>query len=764
MSEQPKNGSDEFDGSDLFDFIRLLRRELRLIALTAIAVGLGAFFYSYHQPKVYEAVASLEYDPNPPRPMGASVEDVTDEVTGYWSTREFYETQNRILRSRTLAEEVVRKLELHENAEFIAFHPRPGPEIEAISVESAADILRARLRVSQVRDSRIVELRVRDTDPIRSATIVNALAEAFIERTLADRLSTTSSALDWLEEQLGELRDEVQGAEHELHRFKLDHNILSVSLEDRQNVIARTIEQVSASLTETRTRRIELNARLAQLKASVKESPLLAATRLLNDDPAIASTRAKLSERMAEEASLSERYGENHPQRVAIKAEIEKLNQNLEQSISRVVRATEAELEETRRTEAGLKSALDEAHRAGLDLNLHELNYQRLTREHENNVALYKSLLERAAQTKLNRLVHVARARLVDHALPPERSVEPRVVMSALMGLIFGLALGLIFAVIRLRTDRTIRTAGDLETLGIPFLGVLPKIDGADSGLRSPAKLRRVLGDGKVAGTSAGAGAAAGAGGEDRALTVLRSPRSIAAECSRAIRTNIAFMSPEAPIRSLVVTSQRPQEGKTTVVVSLALSIADSGKSVLLIDGDLRRPRLHRIFGLSDQRGFSSVLAGHGSLASSAQATEAPLLHVLPAGPIPPNPSELLHGERFTAFLNEARERFDFIIFDSPPLGAVTDAAILAHHVDGVIAVARASSTPTAALRATIKRVRDIDARLLGCVLNDGDFKADRYDGETYPYYVYSYYGEDEGAGSKERRKGSKDSSKEAAS
>lgn len=746
MSEKHQTDRAEFDGSDLFDFIRLLRRELRLIVVTAFAVGLATFFYSYHQPKVYEAVTSLEYDPNPPRPMGAAVEDVTDEVSGYWSTKEFYETQNRILRSRTLAEEVVRKLELHENPEFIAFHPRPGPEVEPISVESAADLLRSRLRVSQVRDSRIVELRVRDTDPVRSAMIVNALAEAYIERTLTDRLSMTSSALEWLEEQLEELREEVQNAEHELHRFKLDHNILSVSLEDRQNVIARTIEQVNASLTETRTRRIELSARLSQLKASVKESPLLAATRLLNDDPAIASTRAKLSERLAEEAALSERYGENHPERVAIAAEIAKLFQNLEHNIARVVRATEAELEETRRTEAGLKSALDEAHRAGLELNLHELNYQRLTREHENSVALYKSLLERAAQTKLNRLVHVARARLVDQALPPEYAVEPRVVMSSFMGLIFGIALGLIFAVIRLRTDRTIRSAADLEANGIPFLGVLPRIDGSDSGLRSPAKLRRVLND--------PAGAATG---EDRALTVLRSPRSIAAECSRAIRTNIAFMSPEDPIRSLVVTSQRPQEGKTTVVVSIALSIADSGKSVLLIDGDLRRPRLHRIFGLSDQSGFSNVLAGYGTLSESVHTTEAPLLHVLPAGPIPPNPSELLHGERFKAFIREALERFDFVIFDSPPLGAVTDAAILAHHVDGVIAVARASSTPIAALRATIRRIEDVDAKLLGCVLNDVDFKSDRYEGEAYPYYVYSYYGEEtsgEGSpGSKKRQK-----------
>lgn len=744
MSEQPKHERDEFDGSDLFDFIKLLRRESRLIALTALVVGLAAFFYSYNQPKVYEAVTSLEYDPNPPRPMGASVEDVTDEVTGYWSTKEFYETQNRILRSRTLAEEVVRKLELHENLEFIAFHPRPKADVEPISVEAAADLLRTRLRVNQVRDSRIVELRVRDTDPVRSATISNSIAEAFIERTLADRLSTTSAALEWLEEQLAELREEVQGAEHELHRFKLDHNILSISLEDRQNVIARTIEQVNTSLTETRTRRIELSARLAQLKAAVKESPLVAATRLLNDDPAIAATRAKLSERVAEEASLSERYGENHPQRIAINAEIAKLTQNLEQNIARVVRATEAELEETRRTEAGLKSALDEAHSAGLELNLHELNYLRLTRDYENNVELYKSLLERAAQTKLNRLVHVARARLVDHALPPERSVEPRVLMSAFMGLIFGFALGLIFAVIRLRMDRTIRTAADLEAIGVPFLGVLPKIDAADSGLRAPKSLRRVLGDGgqpaQVAGKASDKLAA-----EDRALTVLRSPRSIAAECSRAIRTNIAFMSPEDPIRSLVVTSQRPQEGKTTVVVSLALSMADSGKSVLLIDGDLRRPRLHRIFGLSEQRGFSNILAGHGTLADSAHTTEAPLLKVLPAGPIPPNPSELLHGERFAEFMREALEAFDFVIFDSPPLGAVTDAAILAHHVDGAIAVARASSTPIAALRATIKRIADVDARLLGCVLNDVDFKSERYEGETYPYYVYSYYGEDEG-------------------
>lgn len=726
MTTEKQSPADGFDGSELVELARALRPQLRLILGTALLALVLATALSLRKPKVYEAVATVEYDPNPARPMGGDVEDVTEEISTYWLTKEFYETQNRIIRSRTVAAQVVETLALHENLAFIAFDPHPGADVAPVSVDVAAQILQTRLGVHQVRDSRIVEIRIRDTDAHRAAVIANTLAETFILKTQEDRLATTGSALDWLEGQVAELRDQVDRSERALHDFKIEHNILSISLQDRQNVIARTIEQVSESLTSLRTDRIELEARVEQLKAATKRTPLEAESSLINADPSVSSLRARIGEKRAELAAASERYGENHPLRLSLEAELTSLESALKRAIDRIVGATVSQLEEARKTEVGLKKILDDAHQAGLELNLLEINYHRLTRERDSTVELYKSLLERAAHTKLNRLVHVARARLVDEALPPETSVEPRVAASGALGFAGGLALGLILAVLRLRMDRTVRSGKDVEALGVTLLGVLPEIDEVvpQSGLRA-------VDDGVR--TSA----------PDRALVVLHAPRSVAAECCRSIRTNLTFMSPDEPVRVIVVTSQRPQEGKTTVAVSLALSMALSGKRVLLVDTDLRRPRLHQVFNLRPGQGTSTVLAGQAELADVVRTGPVENLTLLTSGPIPPNPSELLHTARFGALVAEARSRYDFVIFDSPPLGAVTDAAILAHHVDGTLIVARAGITPTAALRASIRRIQDVDAKILGSVLNGVDLRVDGYGGEAYPYYVDSYYGDD---------------------
>jgi len=730
MNTDEKSKVEVFDGSEIFDLIRSLRPQLRLVLAVAIVAMALATALSLRSPKVYEAVTAIEYVPNPARPMGSAVEDVTENYSNYWIIKEFYETQNRVLKSRALAEQVVEALSLHENLAFIAFRPDPGPDVAPVSVETAAMILQSRLTVHQVLDSRIVELRVRDTDPQRAAVIANTLAETYILKTQDDRLATTDSALEWLEGQVRELRDQVDTAERALHEFKTEHNILSISLADRQNVIARTIEKLTEQLTTVRMQRIELDARVEQLKAVQKKGPLEATSPIIDADQEVSRLRGRIGEKASELAAASERYGENHPVRISLEAELASLNAALARSVERIVGATRSHREEIRDTERGLQRALEEAHAAGLELNRLEIDYQRLTRERDNAVELYKSLLERAAHTKLNRLVHVARARLVDEALPPQVPIAPRVVASAGLGLLGGLALGLVLAILRLRMDRTIRTGKDVEDLGLPLLGVLPEITPAPP--QKPA-LRAVDG-GKVRRV----------GEEDLALAVLHSPRSIAAECCRSIRTSLAFMSPEAPIRSMVVTSQRPREGKTTVAVSLALSIAISGKRVLLIDTDLRRPRIHQVFGLPLGQGTSTVLAGQAELAEVLQPGPTENLSLLSAGPIPPNPSELFHSSRFAALVAEAHTRFDVVIFDSPPLGAVTDAAILAHHVDGTLLVARSGITPTAALRASVRRIEDVDAKVLGCVLNGVDLTIEGYGGEAYPYYVRGYYETDD--------------------
>jgi capsular exopolysaccharide synthesis family protein len=284
-----------------------------------------------------------------------------------------------------------------------------------------------------------------------------------------------------------------------------------------------------------------------------------------------------------------------------------------------------------------------------------------------------------------------------------------------------GFLLGIGIALTLEQLDRTIRGVEEAEALGVTILGVMPHIE--DGGqLQSAAYGRRKRRQ-------------AAAQLVNRDLVVHTHPRSTVAECCRTIRTNLTFMSTDTPRKTIVVTSAGPREGKTTVAMSLAISLAQSGKRVLLVDTDLRKPRLHRALGIPLARGVTSVLVGEHSLKEAIQDTVIPNLSLLASGPIPPNPSELLHTAQFGQLLDELRPMFDQIIFDSPPLAAVTDAAIIAPQVDGVILVVHSERTTRDALRTALRQMRDVRSQLTGGVLNEVDLS-----GHSYGYSSYYYY------------------------
>jgi capsular exopolysaccharide synthesis family protein len=269
--------------------------------------------------------------------------------------------------------------------------------------------------------------------------------------------------------------------------------------------------------------------------------------------------------------------------------------------------------------------------------------------------------------------------------------------------------------------DRSITTQQQIEdNLGITFLGIVPSIE------RSK--------DGKA-----------------QDLIVHTEPKSAVAECLRAVRTNLLFMSPEKPLKTILVTSAGPQEGKTTTATSLAIAMAGSGNRVLLVDADMRRPRIHRIFGAANNFGLSSLILGEGSLATAAKETEIPGLSVLPCGPIPPNPAELLHTAAFQRLIGEMAAAYDRVIIDTPPVGVVADAAVMSTRVDGTLMVLKAGKTSRDVARQAIRQMRDVKAQLFGAVLNDLDLADQKYGHYAY-YYQYGYYYGDEKRGREDPR------------
>jgi len=726
----PEGADDAAFPFDPNELLSALVRNRWLILGAVVGVTTLVVFFTLRQPKTFEATTTLEYDPDPPRPLGSDSAEVVEEASNFWATKEFYKTQNRILTSRTIGERVVRRLDLHRNAGFMAIPSEDRDGWQGASVEEAAEVLKTRVSVEQQADSRIVELRVRGRSPARATLIANALAAVYIEKTLEDRLGTTVNALDWLSTQLDDLRSELDASEHALHEFKEEHNILSVSLQDRQNILSSTIEQLNEALTRSRTRRIELQARVAQLRKANAADPMEVHSSLLDQNLSAQQLRALYRETSAELSAESVSYGDNHPKIVRLNRELDAIRTDLRDAIDGLVASVEADLAEARATEGGLEAALDDANQAGLDLNLLEIEYMRLSRERENKANLYGILLERTAKTNLSKLARVANARVVDRALQPDQHIAPRLSTNLALGLVGGLLLGLALAILRTRLDRTLRNVEDAEKLGLIVLGLLPKIDD-----KRGAGRRSAYGTARKNNSQS----EYEPGDTSKDLVVHREPQSAVAECARSIRTNVTFMSVDAPIRSVVLTSPMPREGKTTVAISLATTMAQSGASVLLVDTDLRRPRLHRALNVPSPIGITSVLLGDTTLEQSVHSTEVPGLSLLPCGPLPPNPSELLHSSRFARIVEEAQERFDIVIYDSPPVGAVTDAAIIAPRLDGVILVMRAGGTTRDSLRNAIRKLVDVGAFLIGGVLNDVDLSAR---GSGYEYYYHYYQAE----------------------
>ncbi len=672
------------------------------IVCTALAVTTIVTLWTIRLPKVYQATVTLEYDPNPISPLGTSVEDVGGQVSHFLMSREFFETQNLIIQSRAVAERVVEHLGLADDPTF--FGQEPGSGWTPVDKEVAAQRLQSKLSLDPIKDTRLVLLKVRDNDPERAATLANMVASAYIEKTMEDRLGSTAAAAEWLAQQLDSTRTQLNDSENALHEFKKRYNVLSVSVENRQNLLAEEIREYNERLTDTRARRIELEARLGRLKAA-RSHPEAVQDNSRGEDSELDALRAELRSKMTERASLAVRYGDSHPTILELKGEIASIRSSITDEIETLIQVAADDLKEAQAVENGLSKVQNKAQKAGMDLNLREIEYSRLSRQRESSSKLYDLLLQRTAETDLTRLLRTTYVRVVDRALVPKAAIAPMVSLNVIGGALGGLLLGFGLAFLLHQMDRRIQDVPDVEGLGLTILGVFPRVSGSSSdsssGYSSRRKRERVV---EV---------------ENPDLIVHTHPMSTAAESRRTVRTNLMFMAAESPNKTMVVTSANPKDGKTTVATNIAIALAQSGQRVLLIDADLRRPRIHKAFGLENLSGLTNALVGERTLAQVTRDVGIEKLSVVTCGPLPPNPAELLHTPQFSRLLEEAASQYDRVIFDSPPLRAVTDAAILAPQCGGVLLVVRARATTRDAVLSAIRSLADVRAHVLGGVLND---------------------------------------------
>ncbi len=712
-----KSTVDESASGPIWLLRAVLKRWPIVAACALLATGVS-LLYTKTVPRVYESAAMIEFDPDVVRPMA----DKTDQLRGwatYFDNREYYETQYRIMTSERVMSAVVRDLGLQSDAEFLG-----SKSSTPIALDDAASILRGRVHIEPVKNSRLVWIKVEDTSPKLARRLTDAVTRTYINQNLEKSVSATGEAVVWLSGQLDHFKNELEQNENSLHDFKKRNDLPSSTLEEVSKMIRLEMQAYDNSLTATRTRRQELSARAGELAKITADNPdQLPASELLGN-AFLSGLRNQYQTSVRERRELiAEGKGENHPQIRKVDEKISETRRDLFEEIRNIQGAVQRDLAVIERQEQGEAALYETARKKAVELNLKELEFHRLDRLRAQNERLYGALLEQMKQADLARMMNVNNIRLVDAAQEPKSPIRPNTTTNVGIGLILGVFLGLGLVLIREQMDSSIKSPEDFEQrLQITFLGLLPEV-GEDEDKTNGKKKRRLVPRRPVV--------------DDfpPELIVHERPLSGVAEAARTLRTNLMFMNPDRPYRKLLVTSAAPAEGKTTVACSIAISLAQGGQRVCIIDCDLRRPRLHRIFDRVGDTGLTNLLVGDATLDEVALPTKVPNLWCVPAGPIPPNPADVLHSDRFRQFLDSLMDRFDRIVLDSPPLVAVTDSAIISTLVDGTVFVVRAFKTTRALSRQGLRALADVDAPIVGGVLNAVDFKRRGYD-----YYQYYYY------------------------
>jgi capsular exopolysaccharide synthesis family protein len=687
-------------GEELDDKEPELARYLRIVVerrwwvAAVVVLGVAAFLaWASRQERVYQATGTIIVEPSPPQVLGGDVRDVSPMGPGqYYAMQDYLQTQRRLLLSDALARQVVARLKLDGDRAFFR-DPLPA------SPEDAAERFAAGVTAEIVLDTEIIAVSFRHPVPAQAKRAVDGLIDAYLESNLAQRESSNGAASRWLANESDLLRARLGESELQLYDFKRKNDLLSVSLEDRINNVTRQIDRLSDALTEVRLRKLARGAEADELARMTESDPDTAAP--TGAPNALASLKNDLIQEERKLSELRARYADAHPQVVQQAAKVATVQSGIAREVAAQLRGARARTTEAAVEEKKIAAELEAAKQEGLRVTRLEVEYNKLKRESEALGRQYALVQNRTKETELASKVKVNNLRVLDYARLPKASVSPHLVRAGLLAIVASLVLAFLLALLLDALDRTLKSQEDVEAkLGLPFLGVMPRVSGGD-------------------------------------LEVADNPSSAAAECCRLVRTNLMFVGLARPLRRLLVTSPIAREGKTLTTVSLGVVMAQAGTRVLLIDSDLRRPRLKSALGLDGELGLTSVLLGAATLEQAIVPTRIPNLYALPSGPVPPNPAELVDGPRFREVLDECSDKFERVILDSPPAVLVTDPAILAGSCDGVVLVVRSGRTAHHHARRARRNLGDVGARILGVVLNDCDLRTRGYGGYGYGYGYY---------------------------
>ena len=701
-------------------FLSAARSRWQAFLLTFLVVLLiGGIYLSLKKP-VYESVATIEIGLSEEKVLG-DVKGVTSLGTDSWyKVSSYLKTQYAIISSRDILERVIEREHLDSDLAFLGLDGVEDQEKlkEILEKLNVVDILAANLSVFPVLDTNLVKIRYRHTNPETAARIVNAITDIYLERNLIRRQASTTDAIGWLEKQLVELKEKLNHSAEELFDFKRENEILNTAIESNISVNATRIQRLMDEVTDQKAHVARLEAKVAKFENLDDNDFLQSMISELSENVEIRNTRNELLKLQMEYARLSERYTDEHPDMVAMLNGIEKAKTLLYSLVTSVIQSVRIEKEEGVKALSLLEEQLRLAKEEAIQLSLKESDYNRLTREWDTNQKLYDLVMTRLKEASLTGLLQTNNLHVVDYGVVSEIPVAPKKKLIVMATAFFAFLLAMIVATFFELADNTIKGVDDIEKrIGVNLIGILPLVNLEES--KRPKDGRRE---------------------SDVDQYVIHMPKSSFSEAARTIRTNIGFMIREPGAMKLLISSAMPSEGKTTVVSNLAILMANAGRKVVVIDCDMRKPRIHKVFKIPKGKvGLSTLLVEQSSVEESAVNGPVENLHVIPCGPTPPNPSELLQMEQFDRLVERLCEIYDVLLFDSPPVIAVSDALVISRLVHGIIMVAKAGWTSRGALGQAVKVFTDADRPMLGVVMNSLDLSSKKYGYQYYHYYYYRY-------------------------
>lgn len=712
--DRPTGWADEREETPILDLAVYWRLALkyRILILGCFfgALAVGAALTLLMTP-IYTAKVTLQLDREAARVFDSESVTPSESLT---QGEEFFQTQYGLLRSRSLAERVIESLGLASSNETLKTIGVEAPPSGGTAASTAArrraaalEAVQENLSVSPVRGSRLVAVGFDNPDPGVAARIANGFAENFIQANLDRKFESSSYARTFLEERIAQTKDRLESAERQLVAYAANQQIINISepgtgdanLGSTQSLTSNNLVAMNGALAEARAARVTAEERWR----SARTSALMTLPEVLQNPTIqrLTEQRAVLDAAYQQKLSV---YQPDYPEMLQLKAQIEEAEGQIETLSTNIRSSIRSQYEIAASQERSLQAQVTGLTGDVLDLRDRSIQYNTLQRELDTTRTLYEGLLQRYKEVSVTGGITANNISIVDRAAPPEKPSKPNLLLNIALAALLGLGLGVVAALVLEALDETLATPDDAESkLGVPVLGVVPLLE---KGLTTA-----------------------------EALADLRSGFS---EAYYSLRTALQFSTPDGAPSSMLITSARPAEGKSTTAYAIALNLARVGRRVLLVDGDLRNPSMHRVVGVENERGMSNLLSGSADLVSVVQRTSLENLFFIPCGPLPPNPAELWGGDRLRQVLAEARNNFDHVVIDGPPVLGFADSPLLAAAVGGVVFVVESRGTRRGQARGALRRLSVGRAHLLGLVLSKFSAKSTSYGGYDYAYdYKY---------------------------